>query len=165
MRDHAADIRALRKQSNAAIAALDPDYVVGFMAHDVRVEVAGGGTLVGRLANREAFAEQMESGADRPAAGNRARHLDRPLAGEGADAAAAGDVHGRVAIRRDGVGDRGGTVRRVAHPRVPNRRSRCRFDLSLDKALFRRPFTRGVTSHTLKASDVSAPVPCPRGQG
>jgi ketosteroid isomerase-like protein len=61
MRDHAADIRALRKQSNAAIAALDPDYVVGFMAHDVRVEVAGGGTLVGRLANREAFAEQMES--------------------------------------------------------------------------------------------------------
>lgn len=59
MRDHAADIRALRKQSNAAIAALEPDYVVSFMADDVTVAVAGGPVLVGRVANREAFAAQM----------------------------------------------------------------------------------------------------------
>jgi ketosteroid isomerase-like protein len=59
MRDHAADIRALRKQSNAAIAALDPDYVVTFMAEDVTVAVAGGAVITGRDANREAFAKQM----------------------------------------------------------------------------------------------------------
>ena len=60
MRDHAADIRALRKQSNAAIDARDPDYVVSFMTDDVVVEVAGGLSLKGRAANRDAFAEQME---------------------------------------------------------------------------------------------------------
>jgi ketosteroid isomerase-like protein len=59
MRDHAADIRALRKQSNAAIAALDPNYVVAFMAEDVTVAVAGGAVLRGRAANRDAFAAQM----------------------------------------------------------------------------------------------------------
>ncbi len=59
MRDHAADIRALRKQSNAAIDSLDPDYVVSFMAEDVIVSVAGGPVLKGRIANRDAFAEQM----------------------------------------------------------------------------------------------------------
>lgn len=59
MRDHAADIRALRKQSNAAIAALDPDYVASFLHEDVTVAVAGGAVLRGRTANREAFAEQM----------------------------------------------------------------------------------------------------------
>lgn len=59
MRDHAADIRALRKQSNAAIASLDAQYVVSFMSEDVTVAVAGGPTLTGRDANRKAFEEQM----------------------------------------------------------------------------------------------------------
>jgi ketosteroid isomerase-like protein len=63
MRDHAADIRALRKQSNAAIDARDPDYVVSFMTDDVVVQVAGGPTLTGRIANRDAFAEQMDDKA------------------------------------------------------------------------------------------------------
>jgi ketosteroid isomerase-like protein len=59
MRDHAADIRALRRQSNAAIAALDPHYVVSFMHEDVSVTVAGGTTLQGRAANFAAWEEQM----------------------------------------------------------------------------------------------------------
>lgn len=59
MTDHAADIRALRRRSNAAIAALDPEYVTSFMADDVVVAVAGGVVLTGRTANLEAFAEQM----------------------------------------------------------------------------------------------------------
>jgi ketosteroid isomerase-like protein len=59
MRDHAADIRALRRQSNAAIAALDAQYVVSFMDDDVTVAVAGGPVLTGRAANRAAFAQQM----------------------------------------------------------------------------------------------------------
>lgn len=61
MADHASHIRALRKQSNAAIAALDPDYVVAFMTDDVEVRVAGGDLLVGRDANREAFTTQMRT--------------------------------------------------------------------------------------------------------
>jgi ketosteroid isomerase-like protein len=60
MRDHAADIRALRKQSNAAIDARDPDYVVSFMTDDVVVTVARGPVLTGRIANRDAFAAQMD---------------------------------------------------------------------------------------------------------
>lgn len=59
MRDHAADIRALRKQSNAAIDALDPDYVVSFQTEDVVVKVAAGPVLTGRTANRDAWAKQM----------------------------------------------------------------------------------------------------------
>jgi ketosteroid isomerase-like protein len=59
MRDHAADIRALRKQSNAAIAALDAHYVVSFMDEHVTVAVAGGPVLVGRAANQDAFEAQM----------------------------------------------------------------------------------------------------------
>lgn len=59
MRDHAADIRALRKQSNAAIAALDAHYVVSFMADDIVVAVAGGPVLQGREANQRAFETQM----------------------------------------------------------------------------------------------------------
>lgn len=59
MRDHAADIRALRRQSNAAIAALDPHYVTSFMAEDVEVTVAGGPVLRGRAANHRAWEEQM----------------------------------------------------------------------------------------------------------
>jgi len=59
MRDHAADVRALRRQSNAAIAALDADLVASYMHEDVEVTVAGGPVLRGRAANRDAFAAQM----------------------------------------------------------------------------------------------------------
>jgi ketosteroid isomerase-like protein len=59
MRDHAADIRALRRQSNEAIAMRDAQYVASFMADDVVVNVAGGPALRGREANHRAFAEQM----------------------------------------------------------------------------------------------------------
>ena len=59
MPDHAADIRALRGRSNAAIAARDADAVAAFMADDVTVAVAGGPVLAGRPANRDAFAAQM----------------------------------------------------------------------------------------------------------
>jgi ketosteroid isomerase-like protein len=52
-------IRARRADSNAAIAARDPDRVTGFMLHDVTVAVAGGPVLVGRKANRDAFATQF----------------------------------------------------------------------------------------------------------
>lgn len=61
MRDHAADIRALRRQSNEAIASLDADYVASFMADDVVVAVAGGPVLHGRDANRRAFDSQMRA--------------------------------------------------------------------------------------------------------
>ena len=61
MPDHAATIRALRRHSNEAIDALDPDYVASFMAEDVVVEIAGGEVLRGRLANRDAFAAQMRT--------------------------------------------------------------------------------------------------------
>lgn len=61
MRDHAADIRALRKQSNAAIASLDAQYVTSFMSDDVEVAVAGGPTLRGRAANLEAWEQQMRA--------------------------------------------------------------------------------------------------------
>ncbi len=59
MRDHAADIRALRRQSNAAIASLDANYAVSFMSEDIEVQVAGGPTLTGKVANREAWEKQM----------------------------------------------------------------------------------------------------------
>ncbi|MFN7457361.1 MAG: nuclear transport factor 2 family protein [Gemmatimonas sp.] len=61
MRDHAADIRALRKQSNAAIAALDPQYVASFMSEDIEVAVAGGPVLRGRPANIDAWETQMRA--------------------------------------------------------------------------------------------------------
>jgi ketosteroid isomerase-like protein len=61
MRDHAADIRALRKQSNAAIASLDAQYVVSFMSEEVEVTVAGGPVLRGRVANIEAWETQMRA--------------------------------------------------------------------------------------------------------
>ena len=52
-------IRALRAQSNQAIAAHDADRTVSFMAPDVVVGVAGGPTLKGRDASRAAFAQQF----------------------------------------------------------------------------------------------------------
>ncbi len=55
----ATQIRALREQSNQAIAAHDADRTVSFMAPDVAVGVAGGPTLNGRDASRDAFAEQF----------------------------------------------------------------------------------------------------------
>lgn len=61
MRDHAADIRALRRQSNAAIASLDAHYVTSFMSEAVEVQVAGGPVLRGRAANFEAWDQQMRA--------------------------------------------------------------------------------------------------------
>ena len=61
MRDHAADIRALRRQSNAAIASLDAPYVTSFMSEDIEVAVASGPTLRGRAANLEAWEQQMRA--------------------------------------------------------------------------------------------------------
>jgi ketosteroid isomerase-like protein len=52
-------IRALREQSNQAIAAHDVDRTVSFMAPDIAVGVAGGPTLTGRDASRAAFVEQF----------------------------------------------------------------------------------------------------------
>ena len=52
-------IRALRAQSNQAIAAHDADRTVSFMAPDIVVGVAGGPTLTGRDASRTAFVEQF----------------------------------------------------------------------------------------------------------
>lgn len=59
-RDHAADIRARRAQSNQAIAARDAEWAVSLMLADVRVAVAGGPLLTGRDASRNAFAEQFQ---------------------------------------------------------------------------------------------------------
>ncbi len=59
MTDPAVRIRALREQSNQAIAAHDADHTVSFMAPDAVVGVAGGPILVGRQASRVAFAEQF----------------------------------------------------------------------------------------------------------
>jgi ketosteroid isomerase-like protein len=59
MTDPAVRIRALREQSNQAIAAHDADHTVSFMAADAVVGVAGGPLLVGRQASRDAFAEQF----------------------------------------------------------------------------------------------------------
>ncbi|HEY0931669.1 MAG TPA: nuclear transport factor 2 family protein [Gemmatimonas sp.] len=58
-RDHASDVRALRQQSNDAIAVRDADRVVSFMDDAVEVSVAGGPVLRGAAANRDAFAQQM----------------------------------------------------------------------------------------------------------
>ena len=52
-------IRALRAQSNRAIAARDAEGVVSFMMPDVTVQVAGGPCLTGRDVSRVAFAEQF----------------------------------------------------------------------------------------------------------
>ena len=57
--DPAAAIRARRAESNAAIAARHLDGVVNVMLPDVTVAVAGGTTLIGRDANRTAFAGQF----------------------------------------------------------------------------------------------------------
>lgn len=57
--DHDAAIRARRAESNAAIAARRLDGVVNLMLPDVTVAVAGGTTLIGRDANRTAFAGQF----------------------------------------------------------------------------------------------------------
>jgi ketosteroid isomerase-like protein len=62
-RDLAADIRQVREQSNAAIAARDAVWVVSYMADTIRVRVAGGPELVGRDANADAFAEQFADAA------------------------------------------------------------------------------------------------------
>lgn len=59
MPDHTRDIRRLREQSNAAIAARDVERVVSFMSPDVVVAVAAGPTLTGIDASRQAFAEQF----------------------------------------------------------------------------------------------------------
>ncbi|MBL0938393.1 MAG: DUF4440 domain-containing protein [Gemmatimonadaceae bacterium] len=59
MVDQSATIRALRRQSNAAIASLDANYVVSFMSDDIEVQVAGGAVLRGRSANLEAWETQM----------------------------------------------------------------------------------------------------------
>ena len=59
MTDPTLHIRALRDQSNQAIAAHDADRTVSFMAPDIVVGVAGGPTLKGRDASRGAFAEQF----------------------------------------------------------------------------------------------------------
>jgi ketosteroid isomerase-like protein len=65
MTDHTATIRARRAQSNAAIAARDPDGTVALMLDEVTVAVAGGPTLSGRAASRAAFAEQFADPAFR----------------------------------------------------------------------------------------------------
>lgn len=54
-----ADIRALRTQSNNAIAARDPERIVALMMPDVAVNVAGGPVLRGQEASRAAFADQF----------------------------------------------------------------------------------------------------------
>lgn len=59
MADPASTIRALRRQSNAAIASLDANYVVSFMSDDIEVQVAGGPVLRGRSANHDAWETQM----------------------------------------------------------------------------------------------------------
>lgn len=59
MNEPAQQIRALREQSNQAIAAHDADRTVSFMAQDIVVHVAGGPTLAGRDASRATFTEQF----------------------------------------------------------------------------------------------------------
>ena len=59
MPDPAADIRARRDASNAAIARRDASATVAIMRDAVTVAVAGGPVLRGRLANRDAFASQF----------------------------------------------------------------------------------------------------------
>ena len=65
MTSPADQIRTLRAQSNAAIAARDADGVTALMSDTVSVAVAGGPVLRGRAANRAAFAEQMADPAFR----------------------------------------------------------------------------------------------------
>ncbi len=57
--DLTTQIRALRTQSNQAIASHDADRTVTFMAPDIVVGVAGGPTLTGRDASHAAFVEQF----------------------------------------------------------------------------------------------------------
>lgn len=52
-------VRALRAQSNDAIAARDVDGVVALMDSSITVAVAGGPVLTGIPANRSAWASQM----------------------------------------------------------------------------------------------------------
>jgi ketosteroid isomerase-like protein len=59
MTDQIAAIHAHRAESNAAIAARDADAVVALMLANVTVAVAGGPTLTGRAASRDAFAVQF----------------------------------------------------------------------------------------------------------
>ena len=56
---HENRIRARRAASNRAIAVRDADLTVSFMLPDVTVAVAGGPVLVGREAQRQAFADQF----------------------------------------------------------------------------------------------------------
>ena len=58
-------IRDRRAESNAAIAARDADAVVTGMSPDITVAVAGGPLLIGRDAQRRAFAEQFADRAFR----------------------------------------------------------------------------------------------------
>jgi len=57
--DPSEQIRALRDESNRAIAAHDAERSTAMMADDVTVDVAGGPTLRGVTAVRDAFAEQF----------------------------------------------------------------------------------------------------------
>lgn len=59
MSDPTATIRALRMQSNEAIAAHDVERTVALMDPDITVAVAGGPVLHGREASRVAFIEQF----------------------------------------------------------------------------------------------------------
>lgn len=52
-------IRALRAESNAAIAARDLDRITRLMLGSIVVSVAGGPRLTGREASRQAFADQF----------------------------------------------------------------------------------------------------------
>lgn len=58
-------IRSRRAESNAAIAARDAEAVVAVMSPDMTVAVAGGPRLIGRDAQRQAFAEQFADRAFR----------------------------------------------------------------------------------------------------
>jgi ketosteroid isomerase-like protein len=60
-----AAIRARRAASNAAIASRDADATVAVMLPDITVAVAGGPVLIGRPAQRAAFAEQFADRAFR----------------------------------------------------------------------------------------------------
>jgi ketosteroid isomerase-like protein len=57
--DPTEQIRALRDASNRAIAAHDAERCTAMMDPDVTLAVAGGPTLRGRTAVRDAFAEQF----------------------------------------------------------------------------------------------------------
>ncbi len=60
-----AAIRARRAVSNTAIAARDATAIVAVMLPDISVAVAGGPVLLGKAAQRAAFAEQFADRAFR----------------------------------------------------------------------------------------------------